>query len=380
MDNISKEIKATNILSCLECGKCTGTCPVARYSSSFSPRILLIRSARNSHPDAINDVDLWSCLTCGRCSEICPSEIKYGEFIQLLRKTVGIENQKGTCSHGGILQSISRIMASPDIKQQRLDWLNDDYQTSTSSEYLYFVGCLPYFDILFSELGLEMLNIARSTLKILNFLGIKPQLLANEKCCGHDFYWNGDLDNFDKLARSNLEQIKKSGAKKIITSCPECYRTLQVEYPAFFGSQSYEVQHISELLADKISEKDIRFKADEQKITFHDPCRLGRHLNIYDPPREVLNSIEGLELSEMAHARKRSICCGVSGWMNCSQVSKQIQVQRLNEAKDSGAETMITACAKCQIHFQCALQDKSLDKQVNIKLKDLTEIVAENLK
>lgn len=374
-----KQIQETNAFSCLECGKCSGACPVARYSNTFSPRLILIRAIRGNNLEALKTADLWSCLSCGMCDEICPSQIKYSELIRLLRQEVGVEDSDATCSHGGILQSISRIMTAPNMKQQRLDWLSKEYQTSPSGEYLYFMGCLPYFDAIFTETGTQSLNIARSTLRILNYFDVKPQILADEKCCGHDFYWNGDFDNFKKLAEANLEQIKQSGAKKIITSCPECYRTLKVDYPLFFGKQDYEIQHISEFIADKLDQKKPQLKAAELKVTFQDPCRLGRHLGVYEAPRQVLQSLNGLEFQEMAHHHNRSICCGVTGWMNCSQVSKQIQTQRLKEAHAAGADILVTACAKCQIHFQCALLDEKLKNEINLQIKDITEVFAENL-
>jgi len=374
-----KRIQETNAFSCLECGKCTGTCPVSRYSQTFSPRQILTRSIHNSHPEAFDVNGLWSCLTCMRCDEICPSEIKYSDLILMLRQFKGIENRDGTCSHGGILESIAKIMTTPNLKQQRLDWLTKEYQTSSDGEYLYFMGCLPYFDALFSSIDVQSLNIARSTMKILNYFDIKPQLLADEKCCGHDLYWNGDINNFTKLAKSNIDAIKQSGAKKIVTACPECYRTLKVDYNMNFGKQGYEVYHISELIDQQLDGKNHKIKTDEQKITFQDPCRLGRHLNIYEAPRNAMSLLTGFELKEMAHHHKRSICCGVSGWMNCSQISKQIQTQRLNEAKSTGAKTMVTACAKCQIHFKCAMQDEKLNLDVGIDIKDLTEVFAENL-
>lgn len=372
-----KQIQETNALSCLECGKCTGACPVSRYSKSFSPRLILIRSIRNSHPDGLKSPDLWACLTCQRCETICPSDIKYNDFIQLVRNFVGIENREGTCSHGGILESISRIMTAENLKQQRMEWVTKEYQTSNKSDTIYFTGCLPYFDVLFSENGTQSLNIARSTLRILNYFDVKPQILANEKCCGHDFYWNGDLANFKKLAEHNIEQIKQSGAKKVVTSCPECYRTLKVDYPRYFDMPSLEVVHISEFLAERLQEKRPSLKANGMKVTFQDPCRLGRHLGIYEAPRQAIQHLFGSSFQEMTHHHKRSVCCGVTGWMNCSQVSKQIQAERLREAKDAGADTLITACAKCQIHFECALLDKKLKEEVNLEIKDLTEVFAQ---
>ncbi|MCK4893386.1 MAG: (Fe-S)-binding protein [Calditrichia bacterium] len=373
------KIRDTNAFRCLECGKCTGVCPVSRYSKTFSPRLLLIKSTRNSHPDAFKGADLWSCLTCRQCDSICPSNIKYIELIQLIRNFVGVENMEGTCSHGGILDSILKIMTTPDLKQQRLDWLSKEYQTSNSSEYLYFMGCLPYYDVLFSEIGVQPLNIARSTIKIFNYLDIKPKLLENEKCCGHDFFWNGDMENFKKLAELNIAQIKESGVKYVVTACAECYRTLKLDYQQIFGTLPFEIFHITEFLAQRLEEKNIKLKSSAGKMTFHDPCRLGRHMGIYDPPRQSLSRLSGTELIEMPHNRKRATCCGVSAWMNCSQVSKQIQGQRLREGNLTGADTFITACPKCQIHFQCALQDAQLKEEVKFTIKDFTEVIAESL-
>jgi heterodisulfide reductase subunit D len=374
-----KKIQETNALACLECGKCTGVCPVSRHSRSFSPRLLLIKSVRNTHPDALKGADLWSCLTCQQCDTVCPSNIKYVEFIQMVRQFMGVENREGTCSHGGILDSILKIMTSPNLKQQRLDWLTKDYQTSNSGDYLYFVGCLPYYEVLFSDLEVRPLNIARSMIKILNYFDIKPQLMPNEKCCGHDFYWNGDLKNFRNLAEQNIEQIKQTGAKHVITACPECYRTLKVEYSGLFGKLDFDVQHISEFLAKRLPETSLSLKGDPLTACFQDPCRLGRHMGIYDEPRHALSHWKALSLTEMAHHHKRAICCGVSSWMNCSQVSKQIQARRLREAQATGSDIMVTSCPKCQIHFQCALLDQNLKEEVTFKIKDLTEVVAENL-
>lgn len=374
-----KQIKETNALLCIECARCSGICPVARYSQTFSPRLLLTKTLRNTKPDSIQSADLWACLNCQCCEEICPSNIKYTDLIQILRQAVGIQNMEGTCSHGGILQSISQIMASANLKQNRLDWLGKEYNTSKNSDYLFFMGCLPYFDALFTDINVQSLNIARSNLRILNYFNIQPQLLSNEKCCGHDFFWKGDIETFKKLAEANLEMIEQSGAKKIITSCPECYRTLKVEYSRFFGKLPYEIEHISEFLSAKLAVEKIELKSRDMKITFQDPCRLGRHLGIYEAPRACFTHLPNVEFREMAHHHKRAICCGVSGWMNCSQISKQIQMQRLKEAQDSGADTLVTACAKCQIHFQCALRDTQLAEQITLKVKDFSELFAENL-
>ncbi len=373
-----KNIQETKAYYCLECGKCTGTCPVAVNSNSFSPRRITAHAFNNSHPATYLEDNIYACLTCQQCDEICPSDIKIIDLVRILRQQMEPEKRKESCSHGGILESICQIMTAPSLNQNRTSWINGELKTSKDSDWLYFVGCLPYFDTLFSDLEVDTLNIAKSSLKILNHFDIKPQVLENEKCCGHDMYWNGDMKTFELLAKSNLDQFEKSGVKNILTSCPECYRTLKLEYPKIFGKQKYSVYHISEFLDEKTwSGNDTK---SEIKIgTFHDPCRLGRHMGVYDAPRNVLNRFENLNMVEMRHNRKRATCCGVSGWKNCSQVSKNIQKKRLREAAATGADTMITSCAKCKIHFTCAMKDEALNSEVSIRIKDLAEVVAENL-
>jgi len=371
-------LKETNAFYCLECGKCTGVCPVARYSGSFSPRRVLARSLFDSHPGENESGGLWSCLTCGQCEEVCPSNIDYDRFIQLQRKALGIEKREGACSHGGIIESISRLMSMEKINQNRLDWL-DRSMVSDKSDVLFFTGCLPYFEVLFEEIEADPLNIARSTLKILNHMGVKPQVLANERCCGHDFFWNGDYAMFEKLAQTNLALIEKSGVKTVITACPECYRTIKKDYPSLNGKQSFAVLHISEFIAKNSDKLKFHKEGIEQIITFQDPCRLGRHMSVYDAPREVLSGLPGMSLTEMAHHHRRAICCGVSGWMNCSQISKNIQANRLREAHRTGAEILVTACIKCKIHLMCAMRDQTLHDEVGLTIRDMTEVVAEHL-
>jgi Fe-S oxidoreductase len=139
------------------------------------------------------------------------------------------------------------------------------------------------------------------------------------------------------------------------------------------------VQHISELLAEKVEAGDIAFaeSAGEETMTYQDPCRLGRHAWVFDEPRTVLREIPGLELVEMDRNREGSLCCGTSSWINCDITSKQIQAARLTSAKATGASTLVTSCPKCRIHFKCALQDGLLAKNAAIEIKDLAVVAAE---
>jgi Fe-S oxidoreductase len=298
--------------------------------------------------------------------------VRYTEFIRAVRENALKIGERGTCAHGGIISSIMRIMTK-DITQNRLGWISEDLKTSKNGEFLYFVGCLPYFDRIFEDIGANSLDIAKSTIKILNHVGITPVVMGNERCCGHDFLWTGDTEKFEKLAKLNVDMIKNTGAKKVIFSCPECYRTFKFDYPDHIGGLNFEVIHISEFLTELIEEGKIEFGEVERKVTYHDSCRLGRHLGIYDPPREIITSIPGIKLVEMDRNRSNAVCCGTSAWTNCDMISEEMQMERLKEAKESGADTLITTCPKCQIHFKCGMSRR---QDAEIEIEDLSILVA----
>jgi Fe-S oxidoreductase len=301
------------------------------------------------------------------------------EFIRDLRALARGVGEEGLCSHGDAIQTWMRMMTSPDLKQNRLEWLDEGLRVSTNSDTVYFVGCLPYYDVLFDKIGAQGVEIARSAVRVLNRLGVEPIILENERCCGHDLLWEGDVANFRKLAELNIAMLQATGAKRIVTTCPECARTLGVDYPTYVGDLGMKVMHIAELLAQKIGDGDFRIPNSESRITtYHDPCRLGRHLGVYDVPRQVIEAL-GLELVEMEHSGKNALCCGTSCWTNCGAINKQIQVDRLREAKATSAELLVTACPKCQIHFKCALDDAMVGEEVRIEVRDLVTLVDEAL-
>jgi heterodisulfide reductase subunit D len=161
----------------------------------------------------------------------------------------------------------------------------------------------------------------------------------------------------------------------VVFSCPEGYRTFHLDYPRYFGKLPFEVLHMSQLAAGASLPAGRRVG----RVTFHDPCRLGRHLGLYDPPRILLQAIDGLELVEMYHHRNTALCCGTSMWMNCGLASKQIQMTRLREARETGADVLVTACPKCQIHLTCAMKDPHLDGFGDIQIRDLATVVADAL-
>ena len=369
----------TRAYLCLECGKCTVACPISHYDPDYSPRRVVYNTLRRQKAQLLSDSQLWSCITCSMCEERCQSGVHYTELIKLLRTEAHGTGETGQCTHGGALQSLMHIMTADQLSQNRLGWVDKSLKTATEAETLYFVGCQPYFDILFADIGVKTLSTAKGAVKLLNHLDIVPALLPNERCCGHDLLWAGDTEHFSKVAEHNLKEISKTKAKRVITTCPECYLTLKIEYPRYFGSLDFEVVHLSQLLADRIANGELKFRRSTKKVTYHDPCRLGRFSGIYDEPRAVINAIPKLELVEMPRNRANALCCGTQAWMNCGTINKQIQAERLREASATGAETLLTSCPKCQIHFRCAMRDAGLSEELQIEIEDITSLAAKRL-
>lgn len=376
--NLDDLIQETKTYYCLECGKCSSLCPLAKYDPQYSPRVMMENALLGLEEEIIYDKKLFSCLTCYACQLKCPSDVDYPLFIRGARALATAAGQHGDYAHSGTLQSMAKLMAISPLKQNRLDWLKKNgYRTSANSDVMLFIGCSPYFEPVFDDIPVRTLNIAEASIQILNSLGIEPLVHPDEKCCGHDALWLGDVETFKKLAEHNAAIIKEAGVKKLVFFCPEGYRTFKLDYPNYVKLEC-EVTHISELLAQKLETSGVNFKELTKRVTYQDPCRLGRHLGIYDAPRRVLTSIPGIELVEMEHSKEESICCGTGCFTNCDSYSKQIRVERLLEAKATGAEALITSCPKCQIHFRCAMVSKGQEKgpDVDIEVMDLVNLVA----
>jgi heterodisulfide reductase subunit D len=364
--NYQSIIQRTRAYLCLDCGKCTGSCPLARVDLDYSPRRIVERVVFGEAESVLADPHLWSCMTCGLCSARCPSNVDFTRFIIEMRAEAFQAGERGIYAHNGILQEVMRIQTM-NVHQDRTRWLGDDMQVSDNGEYFYFVGCLPFFDVIFADLEVKALDIARSAVRLLNRAGVVPIVSDEERCCGADLLLAGDIGSFRKLAELNVETIKASGATKVVFTCAECYNAFKNEYPAYIGQVPFEMMHLTELLADEISSGGLTFGPLSGTVTYHDPCRMGRYLKVYEPPRTVLKSVPELQLVEMEDNRERAMCCGSTAWVNCSGCSKLIQREKLRQARETGAPVMLTTCPKCQIHLSCASRDLDADQAVEIE-------------
>ena len=310
--------------------------------------------------DACEQNDEVDCTTCRLCAERCPCGLELDKLLPVLR---ALAPPKG--SHRGVFQTIGRLLTGTSSEIQ--PWLKEgEVETDENSEIAYFPGCAPIYDLLLNREGSNYAGGIVAAIRVLNSLGIKPRIIYG--CCGHDLYYSGNLADFER-EKSKLGD-KLTG--KIITGCAECYHMLKNTYNA-------DVVHFSEFILDQVKTGKLELKPIEGlKVTYHDPCRLGRHNEVYDAPREVLKLVA--ELVEMPHNKNEGYCCSVSSWLNCNKESKKVREERLSEAVSTDAKYLVTACPKCNLHLDCYYYDPNYDAEgqcsvPKIKLLDLQELV-----
>ncbi len=374
-------IKDHKLYQCLECGKCSASCPRLLTGKEYSPRLVAHKLISERDDESFIENQVWECLTCGLCEERCPSGVEFSNFILEMRSLLASDKGlKGYRSHDGALHSWMRMMTSPELVQKRLDWVVPELRIAQSGQLAYFTGCAPYFDVFFSGIEVETLSIARDSIRLLNFLDIEPVLLNQERCCGHDLLWTGDRENFEDLCRLNYDAFKSAGVEEIVVSCPECFLVLNQYMPEVIPNYDIKVTLLIDLLEREIKKGGKSFKPLKKKVTFQDPCRLGRFLKRYDEPRNLLKRIPELKLKEMENSGRSAVCCGTSGFINCDAYSKRIQVSRLREAKATGADMLITACPKCMIHLTCAMRDPLRRGSIEVEIKDMVSVLADQIK
>ncbi|MGD2270544.1 MAG: (Fe-S)-binding protein [Desulfobacterales bacterium] len=370
--DIIKESGGEAFKRCFQCGLCDVVCPWNRVRT-FSMR-KIVREATFGMTE-IESEDIWRCTTCGSCPQQCPRDVKQIESGVALRR---IATEYGVFPKP--VSSIRTVSGSligegnplNEERAKRADW-TDGLSVKTFTEgmdLLYFPGCYLSYDP-------RLKKVASATAHILNLAGVDFGILGpKENCCGESIRKAGDEQLFRRLARENIKTFIDNGVKKILVSSPHCYHTFKNEYPEFMVD--FAVVHISQYVFELIREGRIELTRDYgKKVTYHDPCYLGRHNGIYDEPREVLKKIPGLELNELPESRTDSLCCGGGGgriWMETPK-GERFSDLRLQQAIDVGAEVLVTSCPYCIANFE----DSRLTLNVteNIVVKDVTEIIQE---
>ena len=357
---------------CFQCGLCDTVCPWNRVRQ-FSIR-KIIRQATFGLTE-IDGEDIWRCTTCGNCPRHCPRGVKQIEMGMSLRRIASAYEVFPASVRPARTARASLISEGNPLqfeRKKRGDWAKDlSVKTfAEGMEVLYFVGCYLSYDP-------RMKKVATATANILKKAGINFGILGDkENCCGESIRKTGSEEVFKSLARENIKTFIENGVKKILVSSPHCYHTFKNEYPEFMVN--FEVVHASQYVLELMNAGRLELNKEYgKKITYHDPCYLGRHNDIYDAPREALQKIPGLELMEMADSRKNSLCCGGGGgriWMDTPK-SERFSDLRLKQANAVGAEVLVTACPYCITNFEESRLN--LEFEDVLEIKDITEIILE---
>jgi len=385
-----------DMTSCTECGRCQSQCPAWHTDKPLSPKLLIMAMRDHAMAKVVEtenlvgekapiDLDvLWSCTSCGACVEECPVDIEHVDHIVNMRRFQVLVESEFPTELGGTFRNLEKA-GNPwgANKQDREGWIAEcDFPVRVVSgelpeevEYLFWVGCAGAYEE-------RAKKTTKAVAELLHMAGVNFAVLGKrETCTGDPARRSGNEFLYQILSAENIETFKETfgnrGVKKVVVTCPHCFTTIGKDY----AQSGYELQmlHHTQLLNTLVKEGKLKtspHKAD-QKITFHDPCYLGRHNQIYAPPRELLEA-SGCDIEEMPRNQERSFCCGGGGgrmWME-EKIGTRINLNRVDEAIDTGAQEVAVACPFCRI----MVGDGMVARQSDVEVLDVAQVLLRNIK
>ncbi|MFO7794798.1 MAG: (Fe-S)-binding protein [Promethearchaeati archaeon] len=407
LKNLKEQSKA--IFSCMGCGDCGYaihtainrylTCPIKEAKGEEGFEIWFARGRMNVLKSILEgkiplskelSEYVYQCSECGNCTEVCHMTqnenivlntskwIDHVEVWNALRKDLVEAGFAPLERHKILIEYMNNPeMRNPygEQKIQKTEWASEFSNIKEKADLVFFTGC---------TMPLRQVETLRSLMKILDSANIEIALLDDEWCCGSIALRIGDVESVMDSINHNIDQIKDLGGKELFTACAGCYRTLNKDYPEILGEElPFKVKHITEILIDLINENKIPFKEEleTKEVTYHDPCHLGRHMDLYDIPREVISKIPGVELIEMKRNRKNAWCCGAGGGVKSqfSDLAVEISKQRIMEAIESGADILTTSCPFCIGNFRDAYEEMDSENQAKIEVIDVIDLIASKL-
>jgi Fe-S oxidoreductase/nicotinamide riboside transporter PnuC len=411
--------------TCTECGRCQSQCPAWATGKPLSPKQVILdlrdhafakapylladKAERENLPDAakaeaerplvgtkeqngVIDPDvIWSCTNCGACVEECPVDIEHIDHIDGMRRHQVLVESAFPQEATTMLNNLER-RANPwgMAEDRRADWIAEldfevpvvDGKISADTEYLFWVGCAGALDD-------RAKKTTKAIAELLHTAGVTFAVLGPmEACTGDPARRLGNEFVFSMLAQQNIETLNDAGlaresGKKIIASCPHCFNTIAREYPQLGGN--YEVIHHTQVLAKLVEEGKLRpVNAVREKITYHDPCFLGRHNKVYTPPRDIIDAVPGTTAEEMHRCKNRGFCCGAGGarmWLE-ERIGKRINTERIDEALALDPDTVSTACPYCLVMLGDAVNAKKAagEAKENLEVIDVAQLLVRSVR
>ncbi|WP_084195116.1 heterodisulfide reductase-related iron-sulfur binding cluster [Streptosporangium amethystogenes] len=409
--------------TCTECGRCQSQCPAWNTDKPLSPKMLILDQRDHAfkvapylmateeqradlHEDVLALLEkplvgedgvihpdvLWSCTNCGACVEQCPVDIEHIDHILDMRR-YQVMVESNFPSEAGVMVKNLENKGNPwgMSEMKRADWIEElagrevdpievqliDEKMPEDTEYLFWVGCA-------GALEDRAKKTTKAVAELLHVAGVKFAVLGPmEACTGDPARRLGMEFLFDMLAKQNIETLNEAGVKKIVATCPHCFNTLANEYPQLGGT--YEVVHHTQLLAKLVDEgKLIPVTPIEEKITYHDPCFLGRHNKVYSQPRDIMAKVPGVQTQEMHRHKDRGFCCGAGGarmWME-ERLGKRINTERVDEALTTDPDTISTACPFCLVMLGDSINEKKNagEARETLEVVDVSQLLIKSIK
>ncbi|MGA1846096.1 heterodisulfide reductase-related iron-sulfur binding cluster [Deferribacter abyssi] len=369
--------------ACTKCKRCQDRCPAYNTNKPLSPMKLILDIGESATSGAETNVIekvtkdvIWACTTCRACQEICPANNEHVNKILEMRRNLVL--MEGEFPGEEVMMAMDNVEVNGNPMGMgfatRGDWakeLNVKIMSEDSEvDILYFVGCYASFDK-------RNQQVAKSFIKLCYAAGIKVGILGKEeKCCGEPVRKMGNEYLYQMVAMENIEVIKNYNVKKVVTTCPHCFNTLTRDYKDL--GFDIEVEHYTTFLWKLINDRELQIKELPFECTYHDSCYIGRYMDIFEEPRDVLK-IAGANLKEMNKNRYESFCCGAGGGRILAEenIGEKISVKRVKMAEETGTDMLVSNCPFCLTMFEDGLKMAELDEK--IKAKDLAEILVERL-
>jgi Fe-S oxidoreductase len=365
-------IKDYQLNLCIQCGTCTGGCPV-KWRSPLNMRRLVRQSYVEIDPSSLfKKPELWACTTCSTCSLRCPAGVKNVELIMGIRNYLANKGEVPSTIRDALENTFLQGNPWGRFRDRRADWAKDlgvKIIGEAATETLLYVGCAPSYDPRVQSVSAALVKILQKADLDFGILGKK------ESCCGNEIRRMGEQALFKKLVKDNTNLFKKSGIKRIITISPHCFNAFKNEYPDL----DIPVQHYTQVVAELIETGKLKMsKVLNFPATYQDPCFLGKQNQIFDEPRKILTSIPGLEFAEMDRSKQRSLCCEGGGgrmWAEGGTEGTRNGAIRIQEAVALGAKVLATSCPFCLLTFEDAVKISGSADQIVVK--DISELVVD---
>lgn len=385
-ENMEKYLNE-ELISCEKCHFCNTVCPIVDTRVTQGPfginRAIYYGLKWNEFTETLRDL-VYSCTTCAKCVAMCKKvsrALPLIEIIEKAREYLLVEKMVGPMpDQVGVLKNM-HVRGNPwgNPYHERTKWaegLDIPFASKDNKvDVLYFVGCASSYDP-------QGQKIAKSLSKILKQANINFGILENETCSGHEARRMGETGLFAYLSEANMEMFEGAGINHIVTGDPHSFYTFTKEYPD--KGNGLKLQHYTQFLNEILDKEKLKLSTKvKKKVTYHDPCYLGRHSEVFEEPRKLIERVPGVTFVEIENNKQESDCCGIGGgrmWMEPPKrliSSQAIAEKRIQQALDTGAEILLTACPFCNITLNDAV--KSLEKEDSIEVMDITKLVSVSL-